>query len=229
MHQIEAVNILSPQSLLQAYGAAAVLVFMFVETGLLIGFFLPGDSLLFLAGVAASPVATEIVGTRLSLPLLLVGAPICAFFGAQLGHLLGAKYGRRLFRPGRSRLFRSEYVERAEAHFDRYGPAKAVVLARLIPIVRTFINPVAGLLEMPAGRFAVWNLIGGLVWTDGILLAGYLPAVKLRDTIGATNIDKYMLPIVALIVVISLIPVFLEIRRSRRRTESKAGSKAGVR
>jgi membrane-associated protein len=221
VHHVEAVNILSPQSLLQAYGAAAVLVFMFVETGLLIGFFLPGDSLLFLAGVAASPVAAEIVGGRLSLPLLLVGAPICAFSGAQLGHLLGARCGRRLFRPGRSRLFRAEYVERAEAHFERYGPAKAVVLARLVPIVRTFINPVAGLLEMSAGRFAVWNLVGGVIWTDGILLAGYLPAVKLRDTIGATNIDKYMLPIVAVIVLVSLTPVFLEVRRARRQTGAK--------
>src|SRR5207244_7601203 len=129
----------------------------------MIGFFLPGDSLLFVAGIAASPVAADIVGVRLSLPALLVGAPICAVAGAQLGHLLGARYGRRLFARPDSRLFKVEYVDRAEYYFTRYGPAKAIVLARFVPIVRTFLNPVAGTLRMPARRFLVWNVIGGLL------------------------------------------------------------------
>ena len=230
MYAIDAVNILSPTSILQTYGTWAVLLFMFVETGLLIGFFLPGDSLLFLAGVAASPVATDIVGVRLSLPVLLVGAPVCAILGAQLGHLLGARYGRRLFRPG-SRLFKPEYVERAETHFNRYGPGKAVVLSRFIPIVRTFLNPVAGILGMPAGRFLLWNVVGAILWTDGVLLAGYLPARKLRDTIGATNIDKYLLPVVVIIVALSLLPVLLEMRRARRtaRSADRQRDEVGVR
>jgi membrane-associated protein len=220
MNHVLALNPLDAKSLLQAFGLLGVLVILFAETGLLIGFFLPGDSLLFLAGIAASPVAQDIVGVQLSLPVLLVTAPVCAIAGAQLGHLLGARYGRKLFSRPNSRFFKEEYVERAEYYFTRYGPAKATVLARFVPIVRTFLNPVAGMLRMPARTFLVWNAVGGLLWTEAILLAGYLPAQKLRDTIGAANIDKYLLPVVALIVVVSLIPVFVEVVRNRRRTRS---------
>jgi membrane-associated protein len=212
-----AVNPLDARSVIQAFGLLGVLVILFAETGLLIGFFLPGDSLLFLAGVAASPVAADLVGVQLSLPVLLIAAPACAIAGAQLGHLLGARYGRKLFARPNSRLFKTEYVDRAEYYFTRYGPGKATVLARFVPIVRTFLNPVAGMLHMPARRFLLWNLIGGVLWTDGILLAGYLPARKLRDTIGAANIDKYLLPAVVVIVLISLIPIFVEVLRARRR------------
>jgi membrane-associated protein len=215
-HAALAVNPLDARSLIQAFGLAGVLIILFAETGLLLGFFLPGDSLLFIAGVAASPVAADIVGVQLSLPLLLIGAPIFAIAGAQLGHLLGARYGRRLFARPDSRLFKTEYVDRAEYYFTRYGPGKATVLARFVPIVRTFLNPVAGMLHMPARRFLLWNIIGGVLWTDGIVLVGYLPARKLRDTIGAANIDKYLLPVVALIVLLSLIPILVEVVRARR-------------
>jgi membrane-associated protein len=210
-----AFNVLDPKSLIQSFGLLGVFVIVFAETGLMVGFFLPGDSLLFLAGVAASPVAADIVGAHLSLPALLVGAPLCAVAGAQLGHLLGARYGRRLFSRPDSRLFKTAYVRRAEEYFTRYGQAKSVVLARFIPVVRTFLNPVAGILRMPPGRFLLWNLVGGVVWSDGVLLAGYLPAKKLRDSIGATNIDKYLLPAVAVIVLLSLTPIAIELLRRR--------------
>jgi membrane-associated protein len=221
MSHVLALNPLDAKSLLQAFGLFGVLVILFAETGLLIGFFLPGDSLLFLAGIAASPVAEDIVGVKLSLPVLLVTAPVCAIAGAQLGHLLGARYGRKLFSRPNSRFFKTEYVDRAEYYFTRYGPAKATVLARFVPIVRTFLNPVAGMLHMSARTFFLWNVVGGTLWTDAILLGGYLPAQKLRDTIGAANIDKYLLPVVALIVIISLIPVFVEVLRNRRRARSE--------
>jgi membrane-associated protein len=214
---VSALNPLDARSMIQAFGLAAVLVILFAETGLMIGFFLPGDPLLFLAGVAASPVAEDIVGVRLSPPVLLVGAPLCAILGAQLGHLLGARYGRRLFTRPNSRLFKKEYVNRAEHYFTRYGPAKATVLARFVPVVRTFLNPVAGVLHMPARRFLLWNTIGGVLWTQTILLAGYLPARRLRDTSGAANIDKYLLPVVAVIVALSLVPLGIEVLRARRR------------
>lgn len=218
-----AVNPLDARSLIQTFGLVGVLAIVFAETGLLIGFFLPGDSLLFLAGVAASPVAADLVGARLPLVPLLAGAPPCAIAGAQLGHLLGARYGRRLFNRPNSRLFKTEHVERAEQYFTRYGPGKATVLARFVPIVRTFLNPVAGMLRVPARRFLLWNSIGGLLWTETIILAGYLPARTLRDTIGATDIDKYLLPVVAVIVLLSLIPVAGEVVRSRRarRTDTR--------
>ena len=118
-------------------------------------------------------------GTQLSLTGLLIGAPICAIVGAQLGHWLGARYGRRMFDKPDSRLFKKEYVEKAEYYFEKFGPAKAVVLARFIPIVRTFLNPVAGTLGMPARKFFVWNVVGAILWTDGILILGHALAQQI--------------------------------------------------
>jgi membrane-associated protein len=215
-----AINPLNAKELLQTFSVYGVWVIMFVETGLLVGFFFPGDSLLFLAGIAASPAAAEIVGVRLSLPLLLIGSPICAILGAQLGHLLGARYGRTLFERPNSRLFKKEYVDKAEHYFDKFGPAKAVVLARFIPVVRTFLNPVAGMLEMSSRSFFVWNVIGGLLWTEGVLLAGFLLSKQIQDLIPPEKIDTYLLPAILIIVLLSATPIFVEIYRgwrSRRR------------
>lgn len=212
-----AVNPLDPKELLQTFGLVGVWAILFAETGLLVGFFFPGDSLLFLAGVAASPVADAMFGdgTKISLAGLLIGAPICAIVGAQLGHFLGARYGRKMFERPNSRLFKREYVEKAEYYFEKFGPAKAVVLARFIPIVRTFLNPVAGTLGMPAKKFFLWNVVGGILWTDGILLVGYLLADSIYDAVG-DHIDRYILPVVALIILISVMPIFIEIIRERR-------------
>jgi membrane-associated protein len=212
-----AVNPLDPKELLQTFGLVGVWAILFAETGLLVGFFFPGDSLLFLAGVAASPVADAMFGdgTKISLAGLLIGAPICAIAGAQLGHFLGARYGRKMFERPNSRLFKREYVEKAEYYFEKFGPAKAVVLARFIPIVRTFLNPVAGTLGMPAKKFFLWNVVGGILWTDGILLVGYLLADSIYDAVG-DHIDRYILPVVALIILISVMPIFIEIIRERR-------------
>ncbi|GAA1502577.1 DedA family protein [Dactylosporangium maewongense] len=231
--ELLAFNPLDAKGLLNTFGVIGVWIIMFVETGLLVGFFFPGDSLLFLAGVGASSVAEELLGTRLSLTQLLIGAPLCAIAGAQLGHFLGAKYGRRMFDRPNSRLFKKEYVEKAEHYFVKFGPAKAVVLARFIPIVRTFLNPVAGTIGMPARQFFLWNVIGGILWTDGILLVGWGLAKQINDAIPDGQIDKYLLPAVLLIVLISALPIFIEIFRGwreRRRTpavpveEGRAGA-----
>jgi membrane-associated protein len=218
-----ALNPLDPKELLHTFGLVGVWAVLFAETGLLVGFFFPGDSLLFLAGVAATPVADAIFGdgTKLSLAGLLIGAPICAIAGAQLGHWLGARYGRRMFDKPNSRLFKQEYVDKAEYYFEKFGPAKAVVLARFIPIVRTFLNPVAGVLGMPARKFFVWNVVGAVLWTDGIILAGYLLADRIYAAIG-THIDRYILPFVALIVLISVLPILIEIIRDRRAKKNAA-------
>jgi membrane-associated protein len=224
-----ALNPLDPKDLLQTFGLVGVWAILFAETGLLIGFFFPGDSLLFLAGVAASPVADSIFGggTRLSLAGLLIGAPICAILGAQLGHLLGARYGRRMFDRPDSRLFKREYVDKAEYYFDKFGPAKAVVLARFIPIVRTFLSPVAGMLGMPARKFLVWNIVGAILWTDGVLLIGYLLARQIYDAIGE-QIDHYILPVVAVVVLISLLPILIEVLRERRTRKRTASAEPAV-
>ncbi|MFE0101083.1 DedA family protein [Streptomyces sp. NPDC059009] len=209
-----AVNVLDAQSMITAFGLAGILAVIFAETGLLIGFFLPGDSLLFLAGVGASGAAAEVFdrpGFHLSLPALLVGAPLCAIAGAQVGHLLGARLGSKLFARPDSRLFKAEYVAKAETYFTKYGAGKAVVLARFVPIVRTFLNPVAGVLGMRAGAFLLWNVVGGVVWTIGIILLGY----RLGDSLKG-SIDTYLLPAIALIIALSLLPVLVEVVRSRR-------------
>ena len=222
-------NPMDPKDLLQAFGLIGVWVILFAETGLLVGFFFPGDSLLFLAGVAASPVAESIFGdgTRLSLAGLLIGAPICAIVGAQLGHFLGARYGRKMFERPDSKLFKTEYVEKAEYYFQKFGPAKAVVLARFIPIVRTFLNPVAGTLGMPAKQFFLWNVIGAILWTDGIILVGYLLAQQIYDAIG-DKIDRYILPVVVLIVFLSVLPILIELIRERKHKKKAATAVAVV-
>jgi membrane-associated protein len=222
-------SLLNPTELIRTVGLVGIWAIIFAETGLLVGFFFPGDSLLFLAGVAASDVANQIPGLGgLHLPIgwLLIVTPICAVAGAQLGHWLGHRYGPKLFARPNSRLFKQEYVDRAEQVFNRFGPAKAIVLARFIPIVRTFMNPVAGVLRVPAGKFFVWNLVGGIIWSDGILLAGYYLANQILKVIPADKIDLYILPAIVVIILISLIPIFIEILRARRDRRRAAADQA---
>lgn len=215
-----AVNALDPKSLITTFGLLGIFAILFAETGLLIGFFLPGDTLLLAAGAFA---ATHEAGSpHLPLVPLLIGAPIAAIIGAQLGHYIGATAGPRLFTKPDARLFRHEYIDKAEHLFDRFGAGKAVVLARFVPVVRTFLNPVAGALGMPAARFAVWNVIGGITWTVSILLVGY--------NVGKSfPIDKYVLPVVLLAVVASLASVALEMRRTKRADKAAAGRAAADR
>ncbi|MEO3869823.1 DedA family protein [Nonomuraea sp. B12E4] len=208
-------NLLDPTwwlTLLGAFATIGVLAIIFAETGLLLGFFLPGDSLLVAAGIFSSASVAQGIGIApLSLPVLLIGTPLCAIAGAQLGHFLGARFGRKLFDKPDSRLFKREHVLRAEEFFEKFGPARAVILARFVPIVRTFMNPVAGVLEMPAKRFFLWNAIGGLVWVESLLLLGHF----LGGEVDPKQIDKYILPGVFLIVVISLIPIIVEVVKGK--------------
>ncbi|MEU4231319.1 VTT domain-containing protein [Nonomuraea sp. NPDC026600] len=209
-------NLLDPTwwlTILGAFATVGVLAIIFAETGLLVGFFLPGDSLLVAAGIFSSAAAAKGIGIEpLSFPVLLIATPLCAVAGAQLGHLIGAKVGRRLFDKPDSRLFKREYVEKAEHFFVKFGPAKAVIIARFVPIVRTFMNPVAGVLEMPARTFFLWNAVGGVVWVESMLLIGHF----LGGQVDPAKIDKYILPGVFLIVFISVIPIIVEVIKTRR-------------
>lgn len=207
-----AVNPLDAQSLLAAFGVLGVGVVMFAETGLLIGFFLPGDSLLFTAGLLCTGSGRH--GVHLSLGPLLAAAAFGALAGAQCGYLIGRRAGGALLARSRSARLR-EGAERAEELLGRYGHAKAIFLARFVPVVRTVLNPLAGALEVPARTFAVWQVAGGLVWSLGLTLAGY----ALGSSIP--NVDRYLLPLVALIVVVSLIPLASELYRGRRRAREK--------
>ena len=208
-----AVNVLDAQSLLAAFGVLGVGVVMFAETGLLVGFFLPGDSLLFTAGLLCTGSGQH--GVKLSLLPLLVAAVVGALTGSQCGYLIGRKAGGALLTRSRSARLH-EGAKRAEELLERYGHAKAIVLARFVPVVRTVLNPMAGALGVPARTFTLWQVAGGLVWSIGLTLGGY--------ALGSSvpNVDKYLLPIIAVIVVVSLIPLGLELLRSRRAAKEGA-------
>jgi membrane-associated protein len=214
-----AVNWLDPTSLITSFGVLGILLVLFAETGILVGFFLPGDTLLFSAGLFTTANGVEHLGIKpLSLPLLLVLAPVAAVAGAQFGHLLGARYGRKLFERPNSRLFRQEHVDKAEYYFNKFGPARAVVLSRFIPVVRTFMNPLAGMLEMSARRFLLWNCVGGIVWTETIILLGHYLGSKVK------GIDRFVLPVVALAVLVSVVPVIREVLKGRGDSTKKNDS-----
>jgi membrane-associated protein len=217
-----AFNPLNPRSLLESSGVWALWIVIFAETGLLIGFFLPGDTILFLAGVASSPFATEVLKAKLPIAPLLIVTPIAAIAGAQLGHYLGRRFGMAMFDRPNSRIFKREYVEKTEQYFNKFGAAKAIVLARFIPIVRTFINPVAGVLEVSPARFFVSNVVGAIIWADGILLVGHLLARQITDRIPPDKIDNYLLPVIILIVLIAAIPLIIDVVRKRRQRHRPA-------
>ena len=210
-----ALSILNPASLISSFGLLGVYAIIFVECALIIGFFLPGDSLLFVAGVAASSAADKVVGAHLNFAALLVGTPIIAIVGSQIGHYTGARFGRRLFDRPDSRFFKRRYAIRAEFYFNKYGGAKAVLVSRFIVGVRTFVNPLAGMLEMPGRTFLLWSSIGNIFWVELMLVLGFALGDKVKG-----NIDTTILPIAAVVAVITLIPLGLEMRKERRAARS---------
>ncbi|MFK0172026.1 DedA family protein [Streptomyces sp. NPDC090306] len=212
-----AVNVLSAQSLLAAFGVLGVAAVLFAETGLLVGFFLPGDSLLFTAGLLCTGGSGRSV--HLSLAPLLTAAAVGAVAGAQAGYLLGRKAGGALLaRRDSGRL--AEGAKRAEELLERYGYAKAIVLARFVPVVRTVLNPMAGALGVPVRTFTTWQVAGGLVWSLGLTLAGYALGSSVPD------IDTYLLPVIALVVIVSLLPLVLEVLRSRAASRAARAGEA---
>ncbi len=207
-------NPLSATSWLSSLGTVGVFLVLFAETGLLIGFFLPGDSLLFTAGLFCTTSATAAV--HLSLPAVLIAAVAGALLGAQTGFLIGRRGGRALLAKTRNQhLHRG--LARAEELFGRYGHAKAIVLARFVPVVRTVLNPLAGILAVPGRTFTIWQVLGGLLWSVGVTLAGYVLGSSIP------GIDQYLLPIIALVVIVSLIPLALEFLRDRKRRAGTGG------
>ena len=199
-------NFLDPTPYINHFGTIGIILIIFAETGLLIGFFLPGDSLLFLAGAFA---ATSKAGDpHLNLATLLPGVAIAAVLGGQVGYVIGRRAGPLLFDKPQSRLFKPAYVVRTRQVLERYGETKAVLLARVIPIVRTFINPMMGTVAMPVRAFTLANVGGGVVWSIGVTMLGY----GLGRSI---SIDSYILPITALVIVLSFIPILREYRKQR--------------
>jgi len=213
---VGALNPLSSTSLLASLDAFGVFLVLFAETGLLIGFFLPGDSLLFTAGLLCTSTAGH--PARLSLPLVLLAAAGGALLGAQTGFYIGRAGGQPLLRRSRNKYLRTG-AERAERLLSRYGYGKAIVLARFIPVVRTVVNPLACAFAVSTRTFTCWQVVGGLVWSVGVPLAGY--------TLGSAipSIDTDLLPVIAVIVLLSLIPIGVEVWRTR--SEVRASGQAG--
>ena len=206
-------NLFDAHSIVTDLGLIGILFILFAETGLLIGLAFPGDSLLFIAGIAASATGAALLnGNQLPTLELFILAPIAAITGSFVGRWFGEKYGRKLFDRPDGRFFTQARVVQTEKWLDKYGIGKALLLARFIPFVRTLINPVVGIIGIPTKVFIFWNILGAIVWTDGILLLGYLLGEKIEG-----SIDKYLLPIIGLIIALSLLPILFEFYRERKR------------
>jgi membrane-associated protein len=199
--------ILDGQQLVKTLGLPLLLFVVFAETGLLLGFFLPGDSLLFAAGYAASGGIPGVDTPPVAVVCLLMS--LVAIAGAQTGFMIGRKAGPALFQRPDSRMFKQVYVDKAEEALGHYGPAKAIVIARFVPIVRTFLNPLAGVVHLPARIFLLWNVVGGVLWGTGVTLVGYY--------LGQVSfIGKNLEVFAVLVVLLSVIPIALELRKTRR-------------
>lgn len=200
---------LDPKTILETGSYILLFAVIFAETGLFVGFFLPGDSLLFTAGVFAAK-------GDLNIFVVAAGSFVAAVVGDQVGYVFGHKVGPALFRRPDSRLFKQKHVDRAKEYFDEHGP-KTIVLARFVPIVRTFAPILAGVGKMHYRQFITYNVVGGFFWAVGITLLGFFAG----EAIGEENIDKYLLPIIAVIVLVSVIPVALEYRKERQRSAER--------
>jgi len=190
------------KGLIQWGGMLLVCCIVFVETGLFVGFFLPGDSLLVTAGIFAA-------GGHLRLEWLLSLVWICAVAGDQLGYWIGRRAGQSLYKKDDSFLFKKRHLERAHEFYSRYG-GKTVILARFVPIIRTFASPVAGIARMKYRRFLSYDICGGFLWVWGMILLGYFLGASIPE------VDKHIHIVIAIVVFLSLLPVVIEAMRQRR-------------
>jgi membrane-associated protein len=194
------------KGLIEWGGPLLVCVIVFVETGMFVGFFLPGDSLLVTAGVFAGAGHT-------SLSALLILVTLCAIAGDQLGYFIGRMAGQSLYTREEARFFKKRHLERAHEFYEKYG-GKTVILARFVPIVRTFCPPVAGAAKMSYTRYLIYDIFGGILWVWSMTLLGY--------TLGRTvpNIDKRIHFVIAAVVAVSLLPAAISAWKARTQAHS---------
>lgn len=194
---------LSISTFLQTTGLLGIIGIIFVESGLLVGFFLPGDSLLFTAGFLSSQ-------GFFSIGYLAIGCAIAAIAGDNVGYALGNRMGKKIFNRENSLLFHKEHLVRAKRFYELYG-AKTIVFARFLPVIRSFAPVVAGAAEMHYRTFLFYNIIGGTIWAGGFTGLGYF----LGSIIP--NVDRYLAPLIGAIVVLSFLPPIIHILRERRK------------
>ena len=206
------IKFLDADYLIATFGLIGIGLVVFAESGLFFGFFLPGDSLLFTAGILAS-------AGKINFALLLPVVFIAAVAGDQVGYLFGSRAGRALYRRPDSRFFKKEHLQKAHEFYVRRG-SSTIVLARFIPFVRTFAPIVAGAARMPYRTFVTFNVIGGLLWAVGVSSAGYALGNAIPD------IDKYLLPVIGVIVFLSILPLLIEAgkHRAAKRAAARDGS-----
>ncbi len=208
-------SLLDPKWLISTFGLVGILAVVFAESGLLIGFFLPGDSLLFTAGLLIAG------GTLLHQPLWLMCllVSVAAALGDQFGFYFGHRFGPSLFRRPDSRLFKQENLTRARGFFDKYG-ARSIILARFVPIVRTFTPIVAGASRMHYRTFLINNVVGATLWGCGVTILGYFLG---QIAFVRSNIEFILVGIV----LVSVVPIAIELLRSRRRASAAATTRPG--
>jgi membrane-associated protein len=205
-------SFLDPEWLISTFGLLGILAIVFAESGLLIGFFLPGDSLLFTAGLLTAD------GKYITFPLWLVCLliAVAAIAGDQVGYLFGRRVGPALFRRPNSRLFKQENLTKANEFFEKYG-ARSIVLARFVPIVRTFTPIVAGVSNMRYRTFVIYNVIGGVLWGCGVTILGYF--------LGQIPFVKEHIELILIgIVVVSVVPIGIELLRARSNSRKDSAS-----
>lgn len=188
--------------LIKTAGYAGLFAIVFAETGLFLGFFLPGDSLLFVAGILAGQ-------HFFSLPVLITGLLVSAILGNMLGYEFGRRVGLKLFSREDSFLFRKSHVTKAHNFYDKYG-SKTIVLARFMPIVRTFAPIVAGVANMDYRAFLFYNILGAFFWVIGLVSLGYFLG-------NVIDVDRYLLPIILLIIVLSFLPAVIAYVQEKRK------------
>ena len=205
-------TLLDAHSVVSNLGLIGVLGIIFMETGLLIGLIFPGGEVVFLAGIAASGTGAALLGdAKLSAPLLFALAPVAAIIGGEVGYWFGKKFGRKFFDRPNTRFFNQKMVANTEKWLIKYGPRKALVFGRFVPFARTLINPVCGVANLDRKLFSTWNAIGAIIWTQVAIGIGYL----LGDVIKG-SVNKYLYPVVGIIVLISLLPLLKGIYEERK-------------
>jgi membrane-associated protein len=195
-------------------GVLAVCIIVFVETGLFVGFFLPGDSLLVTAGVIAAIGDLKVVS-------LLTFVTLCAIAGDQLGYWIGRRAGMSLYQREDSRFFKKQHLQRAHDFYEKYG-GKTVIMARFVPIVRTFCPPVAGAAKMSYTRYLAYDIAGGFLWVWGMVLLGYTLGRKIP------HVEQKIHYVIAAVIVVSLLPVGIQALRLRGKKDAPGVAGAGA-
>ncbi len=190
-------SILDPETIITTGGLALIAFIVFAESGLLFGFFFPGDTLLFLAGTLAAQ-------GQFNIALVILVIMTSAALGGQVGYVIGQRGGKKIFKKQDGILFRHEYIERAEKFYEKHG-GKTIMLARFIPIVRTFAPVVAGMGNMDRKRFVLYNIAGSALWGAGVTILGYFFGQYIPD------IDKYILPIIGIVMLLSFGPALYHV------------------